>query len=212
MRKKYGNEFKIGIFVIICLLGLGYITLRTGNFNIKKEGYNIFVVFPEVAGLEANAPVMLNGLEVGRVENMEASYDNDETCVLLKLWIDGKAKIRENPEVSIKTLGLMGEKFIQISARKGEGFVKPEDRLYAKGPTDLDQLVERAEVISQNTNELLLEVRKLTENLNSTLEDNRGSVDNIIKNLEATSVNLEEFSGDIKKHPWKLLIKTKEKK
>jgi uncharacterized protein Yka (UPF0111/DUF47 family) len=73
---------------------------------------------------------------------------------------------------------------------------------------DIDALLEQAQIM---TRDISTQVNKLVINLNSTVEDNKGSVSQIVKNLEATSKNFEEFSDDIKRHPWKVLIKTKEK-
>jgi phospholipid/cholesterol/gamma-HCH transport system substrate-binding protein len=206
--KKYTNEFKVGLFVILCLIGLIYLTYSTGKMNVKKPGYNLYVVFNDVAGLEKKAPVMLNGLEVGKVEEIKTSYDNDKTQVILKLWLEKNAKVRENPAVSIKTLGLMGEKFIQISSSQGKDFIKPDTVLQGKPFLDLDVLMEQAQSISK---EISQQVNKLVASLNTTLEDNKGNINQIIKNLEYTSKNFEEFSSDIKRHPWKLLFRTKEK-
>jgi phospholipid/cholesterol/gamma-HCH transport system substrate-binding protein len=207
--KKYTNEFKVGLFVLLCILGLFYLTYSTGKLNIKKSGYHIYVVFNDAAGLGKKAPVMLNGLEVGKVEDIKISYDNNKTQVVLKLWLESRAKVRENPVVSIKTLGLMGEKFIQIASSEGVGFIKPETVLQGKPYSDLDALMEQAQSI---TKEITQQVNKLVGSLNATFEDNKGNISQIIKNLESTSKNFEEFSVDIKKHPWKLLFKGKENK
>jgi phospholipid/cholesterol/gamma-HCH transport system substrate-binding protein len=205
---KNTNEFKVGLFIILCILGLAYLAYSTGKLNIKKAGYNIYVVYDEVVGLEKKAPVMLNGLEVGKVEDLKVSYDNDKTQIVLKLWLDEQAKIRENPVVSIKTLGLMGEKYIQISSSQGKDFVKPETVLKGKPFLDMDGLMEQAQSISK---ELVVSANKLLASINGTVSDNKESIAQIIKNLEASSKNFEEFSSDIKRHPWKLLLKQKEK-
>lgn len=178
--KKYTNEFKVGLFFIICVLGLFYLAYSTGKLNFRKEGYSIYVNFNDIGGLDKKAPVRLNGLEVGKVEDIKISYDTEKTYVILKLWLNKEAKIRENPEISIKTLGLMGEKYIQITSLEGKNFITPGSILQGKPYVDLE-----------------------------ALKDN---VPSIMKNLEVTSKNFEEFSADIKKHPWKLLFKTKEKK
>ena len=188
--KKYGNEFKVGLFVILCLLGFFYLTYSTGKLDIKKKGYNIYVVFDQVAGLQNKAPVMLNGLEVGKVEDIRLSYDQDSTKITLRLWLDSAAKVRENPEIAIKTLGLMGEKYIQISSTEGENFIQPEAVVIGKPYVDLDALM---------------------ASVNTTLDANKDSIGAIIKNFESTSKNFEEFSADVKRHPWKLLFRTKEK-
>jgi phospholipid/cholesterol/gamma-HCH transport system substrate-binding protein len=189
--KKYANEFKVGLFIIICILGLAYLTFSTGKVNFKKQGYNIYVVFNELAGLDKKAPVMLNGLEVGKVEDISVNYDNEKTEITLKLWIDEQAKIRQNPIVSIKTLGLMGEKYIQIASTDGSGFIAPQTVLKGESYVDLDAMMKQVQGL---------------------VDENKGNITQIVKNLEATSKNFEEFSADLKKHPWKLLFKTKEKK
>lgn len=203
--KKNADEFKVGLFVVICILGLFYLSYSTGKMNFKKEGYYIYVTFNDIAGLAKKAPVMLNGLEVGKVEDIKISYDTNKTCVILKLWIDDKIKVRENPEVSIKTLGLMGEKYIQISSLVGGDFIKPETTVNGNDYTDFDALTKQVQDISS-------EVKKLTTTLNSAVDNNKESINQIVKNLETTSKNFEEFSEDIKKHPWKLLFKSKDKK
>jgi ABC-type transporter Mla subunit MlaD len=166
------------------------------------------VIFNDIAGLEKKAPVMLNGLEVGKVDDINITYDNAGTSITLKLWLDDKAKVREDAIVSIKTLGLMGEKFIQISSAGDKGFIAPGATLSGKPYMDIDALLEQAQIM---TRDISTQVNKLVANLNGTVEDNKGNVSQIIKNLEVTSKNFEEFSDDIKRHPWKLLIKTKEK-
>lgn len=178
--KKYTTEFKVGLFFIICVLGLFYLTYSTGKLNFKEEGYSLYVSFNDIGGLDKKAPVMLNGVEIGKVQDIKISYDDDKTNVILKLWLNKQTKIRENPDISIKTLGLMGEKYIQITSLEGKNFITPGSILQGKPYVDLE-----------------------------ALKDN---VPSIMKNLEATSKNFEEFSLDIKKHPWKLLFKSKEKK
>ncbi|UCC94537.1 MAG: MCE family protein [Candidatus Omnitrophota bacterium] len=202
---KYTKEFKVGVFFIICVLGLFYLTYSTGKISIRREGYFVDVVFDEIAGLEKNAPVMLNGLEVGKVKDINIHYADDETRVILKVWLAKEAKVRTNPVVSIKTLGLMGEKYIQISSSKGKGFIEPDTTLIGKSYTDMDALMDEAQNISK-------EVKKLTQTLNSTVEGNQDRVTQMMQNLETTTKNLEEMTEDIKRHPWKLLFRGKEKR
>ena len=197
-KKKYGNEFKVGLFFIICVIGLLYLTFRTGKINIRKTGYNIYAVFQDIAGLETKAPVMLNGLEVGKVDDVNVSYEGDKTKIVLKLYLDQTAKIRTNATVSIKTLGLMGEKFIQISSTEGESFIEPDTYLAGEPYKDMDTLMNEATT--------------LTEHLNSIVEDNKSKINEIVDNAEAMSQNLEEMSEDLRHNPWKLLFRTKEKK
>jgi phospholipid/cholesterol/gamma-HCH transport system substrate-binding protein len=216
--KKFGNELRVGIFFILCVLGLLYLVFSTGKVHVRDEGYNIFVVFDDVSGLKQNSPVMVNGLEVGRVQEIDVLYDQGKTEVKLKLIIGRGIKIWDDPKVSIKTLGLMGEKFIQIASTEGEGFVKPGEVLKGTPAMDIDVLLEEAQGLTgdvdsliTNVNSLTDEVKKLAANLNYTVESNQDSITRIIKNLEGATGNFDEFSADLKRNPWKLLHKAKEK-
>ncbi len=214
--KKFSNEFRVGVLIVLCIVGLVFITIKTGKFHFKNKGYNIFVVFDDISGLELKAPVMLNGFEVGKVEEIIPVYqnkdDSDSTHIFLKLWINNQAKIRSNARVSIKTLGLMGEKYIQIASYKGKDFIADNSTLYGEGMVDMDQLMREALNISKKIEELISEVKSLTGSINDTVDNNQNAINNIIKNLEYTSKNFEEFSADLKIHPWKLLHKTKDQK
>lgn len=90
--KKYSNEFKVGIFFIVCVSGLLYLTYSTGKMDVKRQGYHIYVVFDEVAGLDTKAPVMLNGREVGKVDDIDISYRDDATKIVLKLWLPKRSR------------------------------------------------------------------------------------------------------------------------
>ncbi|HEC69838.1 MAG TPA: MCE family protein [Candidatus Omnitrophica bacterium] len=215
--KKFSSEFAVGLFFILCIIGLLYLTLSTGKVSLKNEGYYIYVKFRDISGLQRNAPVMVNGLEAGRVQDIETKYTLQGAEILLKLLINKDIKIGENPKISIKTLGLMGEKYVHIGSYQGNSFIKPGTTLEGKASSDLDFLMEKAEDLSKdfsvlldNVNSLTLEVKNLAKNLNYTVEGNQDTISKIVKNLEVTTKNLEELTFDLKKHPWKLLHKGKE--
>lgn len=182
--KKNANEFKVGLFVMLCVLGLAYLVLSTGKLSLGKQSYPVYVTFNEVAGLDKKAPVMLNGLEVGKVDDIKLSYDDNQTRVVLTLALNKGVLVRENSEISIKTLGLMGEKYIQISSSRDQGFIEPGATIQGKPYADMDTLL---------------------ASINATMDNNKDRMASITKNFEA-------FSNDIRRHPWKLLIKTKENK
>lgn len=203
--KKYGNEFLVGLFIILCVSGFFYLIYSTGKLDLKKEGYYIYVIFDDISGVQKKAPVMLNGMEIGKVDEVKFIYDNDKTRIRLKLWLKAEARIRENPVISIKTMGLMGEKFIQISSSKGINFIAPEAVLSGNAYLDIDSLTKDVSALTE-------EVKKLAAGLNDTLDGNKDRISQIVVNLESASKNFQEFSDDIKKHPWKLLFKGKEAK
>ena len=75
MKRILTNEVKVGIFSLLALLGFAYLIVSTGKLDLKNDGYHIYVVFSDIAGLDTKAPVMLNGREVGKVDDSEISYE-----------------------------------------------------------------------------------------------------------------------------------------
>ncbi len=215
-KNKWTNEFKVGLFVLACLLGLAYMTYSTGKLGINKDsGYFVYVVFDEAAGMDKKAPVMLNGLEIGKVEDIKPSYEGNKTHITLKLWLENKAKVRENSEISIKMMGLMGEKYVQIESSNSNEFVTPGSTLNGQKYVDLDVFVRNLNAVveenRQSVKDAIKHLDQVLANLDGTLSDNRDNLAKAIKNFETTSENFEEFSDDLRRNPWKILFKTKEK-
>lgn len=191
MRKKIlTNEFRVGLFVVLCLLGLFYMTYRTGKLDIRQKGYFITVIFKEAGGAQQKAPVMLNGYEVGKVDSIKPVYAEGKTAIAMKIWMQENAKIRQGSKFFVQMMGLMGEKYIQIVSSEEAQFIAPGSTVEGEPYVDLSVLI---------------------TNLNKAVDDNKGALKNTVKNFETTSQNFEEFSDDLKRNPWKLLFKTKEK-
>lgn len=214
-RNKWTNEFKVGLFVILCILGFVYMMYSTGKLDIRSDkGYFINVVFEEAAGVEPKAPVMLNGLEIGKVNEITPIYKDGKTEIELKLWLEDSAKVRKGSEVSIKMMGMMGEKYIQIESSKSQNFISEGETLQGEKFVDLDTLIRNINSIAEeNAKDIKSAIENfddLLENLNAIAKDNEEGLRQTIKNFEITSQNFEEFSDDLKRNPWKILFKAKE--
>lgn len=184
------NELRVGLFVVLCLVGLLYMTYSTGKLDFRRKGYTINVIFPEAGGLEIKAPVMLNGLEVGKIDNIQPVYEGNKTEILLTVWLEEKARIRKDSQFSIQMMGLMGEKYVQIISSEDAQFIGPGSVLRGEPYVDLSVLI---------------------SNVNNFVEENKKPFKSTMMNFEVTSENFVEFSDDLRRNPWKLLFKTKEK-
>ena len=70
--KKYAQETVVGIFVVIGLLAIAYMTVKLGNVGlIGEQSYSLYAKFSSVTGLRTGNPVNMLGLEIGRVESFE---------------------------------------------------------------------------------------------------------------------------------------------
>jgi len=207
---RISNELKTGLMVIVCFAVLLWLVVKTGDVSFnQKKGYEIKIRFNFASGIEENAPVRLTGVEVGKVKKIELEY-LPQTKALLTVWIDEKAKVRKDSQVYINTLGLMGEKYIEITSGESSEFLKNGDELVGEDPFQMEKLLKKGEAIAQKIEETLTDVRTLAQNANGIISDNKAGINRIVGNLEETSKNFTEFSDDIKRHPWKLLMKGKE--
>ncbi len=103
---KINNEIKIGIMVMAVLILLVGLTVRAGDFSFKKEGYAIKAHFLKIDGVSTNAPVLLNGFEVGLVQDIRIIDADGEGMMELTLWLEKDAKIKEGAKAYVKNMGL----------------------------------------------------------------------------------------------------------
>ncbi len=208
--KKFTNEIKIGLFIVLALCVGIFLWARTQNITV--DTYVLKTSFSYAGGIKENAVVALSGIEVGRVSKVNFKYD-PETKVELVLLIKKEAKVHSDAIAYIDTSGFVGDAYVGLSPGSSDcPFVKNGDVIASEDPIQTRELMKRADDIARKLSDTLVDVKKLAHNLNTTVEDNKDNIDSIVKNLEQTAVNFNEFSEDIKQHPWKLLIKGKEKK
>ncbi|MFH1791268.1 MAG: MlaD family protein [Candidatus Omnitrophota bacterium] len=208
--RKFSNEFKVGLLILLAAAAGVYLFSRTEHFT--KETYTLKTYFNYAGGLKDNCTVTLSGVEVGRVTEIGFIY-NPDTKVEIEMSINKGVKVRRNAIAYITSTGFVGDSFIGITSGTGDApFAEDGDALESEDPVQMRELMKRAETISEKLDETLVDVRGLAQNLNSTVADNRQNIDSIISNIEQTSVNFNEFSDDIKRNPWKLLIKGKSDK
>lgn len=200
---KFTNEMKTGIVVAIAAVFLLYVLYKIGGISTEK-GYEQKCVFNYVSGLEENAPVKLAGVKVGEVRKIGFTYDGDQTKVQVSLFLNEAAKIREDSRIGISTTGLIGEKYIEISGgSKGSPFVKKGLVLQGVDFFEMEQLIARLDSAMQD-------LQKLMGDADGVLVENKNDIRTAVMNLKDTSDNFKEFSDEIKRNPWKLLVKGKE--
>ncbi len=234
---KFTNEAKIGLLVTIVIVILSVLTWKTGNYSFVPDGYMIKARFSDVQGLSKNAPVTLNGLEEGRVENVKVIYA-DIPQIELTLWLKSEAKIPKNAKASIRTMGFMGEKYVAIEMKDSKsGFLNSGDVILGEEPASMEKLLAEGSAMAKNLSVISEEIKShlqnhrtdidemitdlhgmsknlnsITTNVNERLAVNSKHIDDMIESLDSASTNLEEMSYDLKINPWKLLYKAKEPK
>ena len=196
-------ELKVGMFVFVSLLVLVFFVLSIGGFKTWSSGYRINFNFNFVNGVKVGAPVRFAGVDVGEVKEVKLEFvpQENRSNVRLGVWIRDVIKIPVDTSVWVNTLGLLGEKYVEMMPGKDYlNMLKPGDTLVGVDPLPIHQIFNRAENIMRNLDEGLAQIR-----------DKEGSLGKLIYN-DAIYNELEALVTDVRKNPWKLFFKTKEKK
>ena len=141
--KKYSKETVVGIFVVIGLLCIGYMTVKLGNVGFLGDNtYQLTARFNTVTGLRVGNPINMLGLEIGRVAKFTMDQENQQAIVLLE--INKGIEIYDDAIASIKTEGLIGDKFISIDAGGAGDLLESGDSITeTESPTDIMELVSK---------------------------------------------------------------------
>ncbi len=137
--RKFDLEMSVGLFVIAGIICLAYLSIKLGEMEILgNKGYEVYALFSNSGGLKTGSPVMIAGVEVGKVKSI--TLEDYQARVALNL--SQNVKIQEDAIASIKTKGLIGEKYIEITPGGSEKVIPPEGRIRDTQPAvDLEELI-----------------------------------------------------------------------
>jgi phospholipid/cholesterol/gamma-HCH transport system substrate-binding protein len=141
--KKYSKETLVGIFVVIGLACIGYMTVKLGNVGFFGDStYALFAKFHTVTGLREGNPVNMLGLEIGRVHKF--SMDQENQVVQVEFKINKGIEIFDDAIASVKTEGLIGDKYVAIDPGGGGDLLANGDTITdTNSPTDIMDLVSK---------------------------------------------------------------------
>jgi phospholipid/cholesterol/gamma-HCH transport system substrate-binding protein len=197
-------ELKVGIFIAAGILIFFIIVFSIGDVYFIRKGYHVSVVFHFANGITESSPVRLAGVNVGQVDKINLFFDESEkkTKVRVLTWInDERIRIEEDSQVVINTLGLLGEKYLEITpGTKTDDILTDGDEIIGRDPVPTHVLAEKMEDIVDSAGAIM-----------NRLVDGEGTLGKLLVE-EKVYNDLEAFTEDIKSHPWKLLHKPRRKK
>jgi phospholipid/cholesterol/gamma-HCH transport system substrate-binding protein len=141
--RRYSTETVVGIFVVIGLICVGYMTVKLGKVSLfGDDHYSLYARFGSVSGLRADSPVEMYGIEIGRVEGL--TIDPEKQVALVELRIKKGIKIYDDATAAIKTAGLIGDKFVKIEPGGSGDILKPGGTITeTTSPTDIEDLISK---------------------------------------------------------------------
>jgi phospholipid/cholesterol/gamma-HCH transport system substrate-binding protein len=211
------TEVKVGLFVMVGIAILAYMTIRLGDFKFgEPKGYEIWAVFDHATGLKKGAPVEMAGIQIGKVERISLF----ENRARVSMRVAATVALPADSAAYIRTRGVLGDKYISMEAGSS-GAPKLEngqELVKARVPTDLDEVMSKIGSIAadvkdltsslkvslgspesqQNISESLANIKQITAALKDVVGDNQARLNNVIVNLENFSKDMSQFSGQNK--------------
>lgn len=142
--KKYAMETTVGIFVVIGLLCIGYMTVKLGNIGfLGEDTYPLFARFTSVQGLRDGSSVEMLGIDIGRVQKL--TMDQKNQLAVVEFRIKKGIKIYDDAIASIKTEGLIGDRYVSIDpGGASDLLLKPGGTIIeTNSPTDIQELISK---------------------------------------------------------------------
>jgi phospholipid/cholesterol/gamma-HCH transport system substrate-binding protein len=134
------TELVVGIFVLIGLAALAYLSVRLGKLDfIGTQGYRVVGDFDSIAGLKPGAMVEIAGVEVGRVESIGL---NKQYQAAVAFRIKPGVVLQADAIASVKTKGLIGEKYVRITPGGSDKILADGGVLReTESPTEIEDLI-----------------------------------------------------------------------
>lgn len=129
MRKSHTTDLGTGLFVLLGFAAFFFLTTQTTSKGLSFGGmphYDVTARFDNIGDLKVGAPISMAGVEVGRVANIE--FDSKEYKAVVTMSLNAKFnQIPSDSDASINTQGLLGGKYIALTAGGAETFLKDKD-------------------------------------------------------------------------------------
>ncbi len=138
------SDFWVGLFVLIGILALVFLSLRAGNLSTFSFAptYTVHASFDNIGGLKVRAPIKSSGVVVGRVVSL--GFDNTEFRATATLEIEEKFIFPEDSSASILTSGLLGEQYIGLTPGGSDEDLKDGSTItYTQSAVVLEDLISK---------------------------------------------------------------------
>ena len=205
-KKRLSLEFKVGLFTIIALLLL-FVFIFTQTKKGQWRGYEIGVTFDYIGGLDIGAPVRLSGVRVGEVRSIKI-LPEPMPKVLIKLRLKRDVKIGKNSRITIRTLGIIGEKYVEILPSSEKEYISKGEIVEGVNPLSLEKFVSIGQDAIFNLNSILTDIKKLTsdvkvqKNIREILKETSiasKQMNIVLRQLKTLSVSINKSNKEIRK-------------
>lgn len=200
---KISKEVKVGFFSLlgIALLIWGYNFLK--GTNILYQSKTLYTVYPSVAGLAKSSPILVNGFQVGVVEEIKFHPNNSGQIVVGLVITETDFLIPDNSVASLVSLDFLGSKAISLQiGNSGKDVVTGDTLIADLEKSMLDGMSEQILPIKDKAEKLMISLDKTLAQLDVVLKDvddvlndrNKQRFSDALLNLNATIVSYKDVA------------------
>ena len=204
-QKKVWSDFRVGLigFIALFLLILGILFAGGDKGLLFRKTTILKAELADVSGLKKGSSVTMGGMIIGKVEDITFLNDPEknriEVAMLIRL--DVRSLIKADSIPSMKTQGMMGDRFIDISRGSRESKVLPEDGfLIGSETSDFDETLHKATAVLDETHQVLQAVNKQQGTVGQLFYDEK-----FYARLLEITAQMNELIKDFKKNPRKYI-------
>ena len=131
------------IFVLIGIACVGYLTVKLGQMDwIGQNHYSIFANFDSITGLRKGGQIEMAGVQIGHIADI--SLDLEKQIAVVEMKIQNEVVLTDDVIASVKTAGLIGDKYIKLSSGGSDEILKPGDLITeTESALDLEEMVSK---------------------------------------------------------------------
>ena len=142
MQANSTRDLTVGLFVLIGLSALAYLSLKVGGLEFGQgERIELHATFDEIGGLSVRAPVRIAGVKIGQVSDIGLDED---LRALVSMEVDAGLPLSIDSSAAIRTSGLLGDQFISVELGAEDDVLKNGDEFtYTESALSIDKLIGR---------------------------------------------------------------------
>ncbi|MBT7610625.1 MAG: MCE family protein [Bacteriovoracaceae bacterium] len=208
------NEFKVGL---MALAAMGAIVVMSLKITSNQSGFGDYVSYKTIvrdaSGIFPKTPIRVAGINAGRIKNIELIGNN----ALIYFEVLEKVKVSANSKLRIKSVGFLGDKFLEIHIGDSDRRLEPGGSIVAEEGAGLTKLMKNASEIMKDVKDMVSSmketlapsddvapIKKILDNVNEITVDARdvmkslrGALADNDKKLNKTISNFEKFSKQL---------------
>jgi phospholipid/cholesterol/gamma-HCH transport system substrate-binding protein len=198
---KLSPQSKVGIFAVIAIAIVVYLTLRVSDLKFSPTGtYFLYLEMPSAANIDKKTPVQVAGIQVGIVDGIQLTPDNRAR---LKLKIRKGVILPKDVSAQVRTRGVLGDVFLELIPGKSPEVLEKGGTITNVSPTvDINELTRNLNDVAVSLKRYtvsedsvvaksLQNIEKLTEQLAKFTTNNRQNMDQVVMNLRDITHDLK---------------------